>query len=66
MIIRNIVLKDLLEVLNSMPKNTKMIRIEYTEHNSKMVVFPSEEEDDDEEEDDSPHISPDDDLTNYI
>lgn len=65
-VIKNIILKDLIEVLNSMPKNTKFVRIEYTSHNAKMVVYPSEDEGSITRTDDDPHISPDEDITDYI
>lgn len=68
--IRNIVLKDLIEVLNSMPPSTKMVKIEYTEHNSKMVVYPSEGDEEtsieDNNPDTDPHIDPDDDIVDYV
>jgi hypothetical protein len=76
MIIKNIILKDLFKVLNSLPKGTIKIDIEYseTEEESKITIYPSPEDDEEEEDPrpnisnrvDDPDISPDEDLINLI
>lgn len=76
MVIKNIMLKDLFKVLNSLPKGTIRIDIEYseTEEESKITIYPTNNDEEDEDDVspninnriDDPDISPDEDLINLI
>jgi hypothetical protein len=74
MVIKNIILKQLFRVLNSLPKGTIKIDIEYseTEKESKITIYPAGDDEEDESQPnisnriDDPDISPDEDLINLI
>lgn len=73
MTIKNIILRQLFKVLNSLPKGTKKIDIEYTdsEDEQKITIYPSTEDEDEEDTPtrnniSDPNISPDEDLMNLI
>lgn len=70
MIIKNILVKQLFKVLNSLPKGTLKIDIEYNEDDeeSKITIYPSDDESDGSSEDiaPTPKISPDEDITKIL
>lgn len=71
MIIKNILLKDLYKVLNSLPSGTKKVDIEYVdnEEETKIVIFPTSSTSSKSTSANGnigPNISSDEDLMNYI